>query len=46
MEDIRYDYDKQAWTRNGLYVTCGHLWNCNCYGKAHAGEKADPRNIA
>ena len=36
-----YDYDKQAWYQNGVYVPCGHpeSMDCNCYGKAHAGQK-------
>ena len=36
-----YDYTRQAWVLNGVYVTCGHTTACNCYGKAHAGEPAD-----
>ena len=38
-----YDYDRQAWVINGVYVTCGHPDACSCYGKAHAGEKAPTR---
>jgi hypothetical protein len=36
-----YDYDKQAWYQNGVYVPCGHpaSMHCDCYGKLHAGEK-------
>ena len=41
-DDTRYDYDTQAWTRDGIYATCGHDGPCNCYGKAHAGESACP----
>ena len=41
-----YDYDNQAWVVDGRYVTCGHpqrpskvyTFDCECYGKAHAGE--------
>ena len=35
-----YDYKRQAWIVGGVYVTCGHLDPCGCYGKAHAGERA------
>ena len=36
-----YDYDNQAWVRNGRYVRCGHpeSMDCSCYGKVHAGEE-------
>ena len=36
-----YDYDKQAWYQNGVYVRCGHpeSMNCECYGKLHEGQK-------
>jgi len=35
-----FDYKHQAWTRNGLYVACGHpeAMECGCYGRLHAGE--------
>ena len=38
-----YDYDRQAWVRNGLYVRCGHpeQMNCGCYGRIHEGEKTN-----
>jgi hypothetical protein len=37
-----YDYDRQAWTLDGLYVKCGHVpeMQCQCYGRLHAGERA------
>jgi hypothetical protein len=37
-----YDYDNQAWVKDGKYVRCGHPanMNCNCYGKTHEGEEA------
>lgn len=35
-----FDYDKQAWVKDGLYVRCGHLKSCGCYGRIHEGEKA------
>jgi len=40
MTDSRYDYERQAWTQDGVYVACGHPDACDCYGKAHAGERA------
>ena len=35
-----YDYDKQAWVFDGVYVRCGHPedMQCRCYGRKHAGE--------
>lgn len=41
-DDIRYDYDNQAWIVNGKYQDCNHpeSMDCGCYGKEHAGEKA------
>ena len=35
-----YDYEKQAWVKNGKYIRCGHPdhMRCNCYGKLHEGE--------
>jgi hypothetical protein len=37
-----YDYDKQVWIMDGLYVRCGHPESmpCTCYGRKHAGESA------
>lgn len=36
-----FDYDNQAWVRNGRYVACGHLesMDCKCYGRTHEGEE-------
>lgn len=36
-----YDYEKQAWVREGKYIKCGHpeSMDCTCYGKAHEGEE-------
>lgn len=41
-DDIRYDYDNQAYIVNGRYQRCGHPddMDCQCYGKEHEGEKA------
>jgi hypothetical protein len=38
----RFDYDRQAWVKDGRYVRCGHPENmdCGCFGRAHAGELA------
>lgn len=37
-----YDYENQAWVRNGRYVrcACSDIIDCQCYGKQHAGEPA------
>lgn len=39
-----FDYDKQAWIQNGVYLRCGHQdsMQCDCYGRLHAGEPAQP----
>lgn len=37
--EIEFDYDVQAWTRDGRYVACAHTDpRCGCFGKVHAGE--------
>lgn len=35
-----YDYENQAWVKDGKYITCGHPESmaCQCYGKLHEGE--------
>jgi hypothetical protein len=40
--EIQYDYDNQAWVRNGKYEDCAHPegMECRCYGRKHAGERA------
>jgi len=45
---VEYDYENQAWTRNGVYETCGHPpeMDCQCYGKIHAGEVAPKQPTA
>ncbi len=39
---VRFDYDNQAWTKDGRYVRCGHpeAMDCQCFGKLHEGEMA------
>jgi len=36
-----YDYENQAWVKDGHYLRCGHPegMKCRCYGKEHEGEK-------
>ena len=36
-----YDYDNQAWVKNGRYVQCGHpeYMDCGCYGRVHEGQE-------
>lgn len=36
-----YDYEKQAWVKDGHYIRCGHPLDvdCKCYGKEHEGEE-------
>lgn len=39
---LRYDYENQAWIRDGRYQDCAHptSMTCGCYGRAHKGEPA------
>jgi hypothetical protein len=41
-QDIRFDYDNQAWIVEGVYQSCAHpaAMGCDCYGREHAGERA------
>ena len=41
-----YDYENQAWVKDGVYVACGHpdSWNCLCYGKINAGNQCEVKN--
>ena len=34
-----YDYDNQAWYKNGVYIRCGHpeAMDCQCFGKINEG---------
>ena len=34
-----YDYKRQAWVRDGRYLSCAHVIPCDCYGKTHEGER-------
>ena len=38
---LHFDYDRQAWVKDGRYVRCGHETDCKCYGRLHEGEKVD-----
>lgn len=35
-----FDYTRQAWVANGVYVRCGHpeTMRCGCFGRQHEGE--------
>jgi hypothetical protein len=37
-----FDYTRQAWVVDGLYVACGHpeTMRCGCFGRGHAGEQS------
>lgn len=39
---MQYDYNHQAWVKDGKYVKCGHpkSMQCDCYGKKHEGKDA------
>jgi len=38
--DLHFDYEVQAWVRDGKYLRCGHTntQTCRCYGRIHEGE--------
>ena len=38
-ESNGYDYDNQAWYKNGVYIRCGHpdSMDCGCFGKTNEG---------
>lgn len=44
-DTLYYDYSKQAWVKDGVYLSCNHpaTMTCGCYGREHAGEKASLR---
>ncbi len=37
---LLYDYENQAWVKDGKYIRCGHSpdFDCQCFGKIHEGE--------
>lgn len=39
-----FDYDLQVWLVDGIYQDCYHptTMACQCYGRAHAGERKAP----
>lgn len=40
---LNYDYDNQAWVKDGKYLSCCHpeSMQCKCFGKLHKGETRD-----
>jgi hypothetical protein len=40
-----FDYDRQAWVRDGKYIRCGHpeSMGCKCWGRLHEGENTPER---
>ncbi len=36
-----FDYERQAWAVDGLYINCWHpeSMKCTCYGREHQGEE-------
>lgn len=40
---LYFDYDNQAWVRDGRYQRCGHpdSMRCQCFGRLHEGEEAE-----
>lgn len=41
-----YDYERQAWVRDGLYAQCGHEGECYCYGRKNRGKAPEPARLA
>ena len=39
-DGLGFDYNNQAWIKDGRYIRCGHpeSMNCECYGRKHEGE--------
>lgn len=33
-----FDYSNEAWVVKGAYVSCGHSYSCDCYGRKHEGQ--------
>ncbi len=35
-----FDYENQAWVKDGRYLRCGHpdSMPCGCFGREHAGS--------
>jgi len=35
-----FDYENQAWVKDGKYLNCGHpiAMLCGCFGRRHEGE--------
>jgi hypothetical protein len=44
--EYQYDYENQAWLKDGKYIRCGHSQDvdCQCYGKLHEGETPKHNN--
>ena len=42
-----YDYQRQAWVKDGRYLRCGHppTMDCRCYGLRHESEMISPGAI-
>jgi len=40
-----FDYDYQAWVKDGKYVRCRHLESlaCGCFGREHEGQPVKGR---
>ncbi|KKN83830.1 hypothetical protein LCGC14_0294830 [marine sediment metagenome] len=38
-----FDYERQAWVKDGRYIRCGHQekMDCRCYGRLHEGERVN-----
>ena len=36
---LHFDYEHQSWIDVGVYLRCGHIIECVCYGASHEGEQ-------
>ena len=38
-----FDYENQAWVRNGRYERCGHPENmkCSCHGRKYENDRVE-----
>ena len=38
-----FDYERQAWVKDGRYVRCGHpeAMRCGCYGREYEGQESE-----
>jgi hypothetical protein len=42
-----FDYEHQAWYKDGKYVRCGHpdAMGCECFGRIHEGMRVSHNEL-